>query len=393
MSDPAKTALVICYSRLESDPRVTRQIDWLTAAGWTVDTLGFGDRPRPAVRQHFALQPFRGLRKLAAVRLAFHALLPNSPRFRALEGSRIPQELYKPELRGSYGLVLVNDIDLLPWVEWNAARLLSNAPAGRCHLDLHEYHSWVPANGSSPVTRWLFAGYHQWHLAFVGSKIFTSRSTVAAHLAELYAQDFAVPLPSVVRNSPAFVEQAPSPVDPDQIDLVYHGYAELARGLHLLIDAMRLMEDRFVLNLLLTGSLEQRAALASMTARLGSRVRFIDAVPMNEVASTINKFDLEVIFLPPSNLSFEYALPNKFFEAVQGRLGVVIGDSLSMTEITRQYGNGLVVEGWAAKDLAGAINALTTEDIRRLKQGSVMCATEFNSESESSTFLRSIEPD
>lgn len=384
MPQDSKTALVVCYSNLVNDPRVTRQIDWLTGAGWTVDTLGLGPVPRPAVRRHYAMIDFAGPRSHRVVRLLIHALLPNPLRFRALEGSRIPSQVI-PEKGSGYDLVLVNDIDLLPWVDRHAHELL--APGGRCHLDVHEYHKWEPSAGANPVVSGLFARYHRWLVSFIGSPVFTSRSTVAAGIARLYEDDFAIPPMSLVRNSPAYLDQRPSPVDPERIRLIYHGNADLARGLHLLIEAVPLLEPRFTLTLMLTGTTEGRAALSALTAQLGTRVSFIDAVPMAEVAATVNSFDLEVIFYPPTGPNYLYSFPNKFFEAVQGRLGIIVGQSPSMVEIVEAFGNGAIVEGWSAGDLARTLNSLSAGQIERMKAASDECAAALNSEREGELFL------
>ncbi|MBX3099081.1 MAG: glycosyltransferase [Salinibacterium sp.] len=385
MKDAPRVALVACYSLLESDPRVTRQIDWLVSAGYTVDTVGLGGLPRPTVRRHYAIRPLRGLLAFRLVRLGIHVLLPRRARFAMLEQARIPRELRSAH--GSYDLIVANEIDLLPWVTGVGQRLL--ATGGRTHVDLHEYHRWA-GEGSGRLATSVFGGYHSWLLSRAGSPVVTSRSTVADKLADLYATDFGVARPSVVRNSPARVELDPRPVDPNRIELVYHGFAELARGLHLLVDAMRLSSSRFRLNLMLTGGEEAKHSLAAAAADLGDRVRIVPAVAMDEVSRAINEFDLEVVFIPPTTLSFEYALPNKFFEAVQGRVGLIIGNSPSMVEITTHYGNGVVVDGWTAADLARTLDALDVETVTRLKQASVQCANDLNSEHEGRAFLASV---
>ena len=390
MRKSQKTALVVCYSRLVSDPRVVRQIGWLVADGWTVDTVGFGPKPSPTVRDHTQLGTGHRFARLAAIRLAIHTLLPRRTAFRLLEESRFPARLRDPAALTDYDLLFVNDIDLLPW----AARMATSLPASerprRIHLDLHEYHKWEDSRGlPAPVQR-VLGRYHEWLLDFVSSPVFTSRSTVAGGIADLYAERYGVPRPAIVRNAPAFIEQRPSAVADGQINLIYHGNADLARGLALLVQAMDELEERFVLNFMLTGPVEGREALHSMAMHLGERVQFVDPVPMAEVAAAVNRFDLEVIFFPPTGPNYLYSLPNKLFEAVQGRLGVVIGRSPSMAEVIEEFGNGIVVEGWEAADLSRALNTLTAEHIREMKAASNHCARELNSDRESQRFTAAL---
>lgn len=360
-----------------------RQIDWLSGAGWTVDTVGLGPDPDQRVRRHFEMGRLPAPARPLASRALIHGLLPNRARFDLLMGSRMPAGL-----RAGYELVLVNDLDLIPWAVRDGRAVLSADPGSRMHLDLHEYHHWPKDSGR--LTTALFAGHHRWMIRMIASSAFDSRSTVVPGIAQLYASELGIPIPSIVRNSPGFVDQQPSPVDPDRIRLVYHGNAELARGLAILADTMPLLDRRFHLSLMLTGAESGKAEMRRLTSDLSDRVSFVDAVPMAEVAHRINAFDLEVIFYPPSTPNFLYSLPNKFFEAIQGRIGVISGESPGMTELIRRYGNGAVIEGWTAADLAAGLNALTSDDIRRMKAASGEAARDLNAEREREAFLNGI---
>jgi glycosyltransferase involved in cell wall biosynthesis len=260
------------------------------------------------------------------------------------------------------------------------------------HLDVHEYHRWEGSGSSALPRRLLFAGFHRWLVRFIGSPVFASRTTVAPGIAELYARDFGIPAPSIVRNSPDEVHQSASPVDAARIRLLYHGNPDLSRGLPLLIEAIRLLPERFHLTLMLTGSAAARRPQSEMTADLGDRVDVVAAVPMAEVSRAINRFDLEVVFYPPDTPNHLFSFPNKFFEAIQGRLGIVVGESPSMAEVVRRYGNGVVVEGWTAADLARTLDGLTPERIREMKESSDRAAQEINSATEGAAFLAAAWP-
>src|SRR5690554_1163750 len=84
-------ALVISQSDLPSDPRVTRQIEWLTSEGWTVDSLGLGDKPA-GVRDHFAMTPAPAWTRSALAKTFIHLALPFRVRFRVLSESRLSAE-------------------------------------------------------------------------------------------------------------------------------------------------------------------------------------------------------------------------------------------------------------------------------------------------------------
>ncbi len=380
-----RTALVVCLSDLENDPRVVREIEWLAAEGWVVDTLGLGKSPSPVVRDHFEIQPAPAWTRPLPVRGAILSFLPFAARFRVLEESGIPTAATARVENAGYELVIMNDIDLLPW----AARTTTRARRireVRCHLDLHEFHPRDLPEGTA--YRFLMTGYHRWLRHFIGDPAFTSRSVVAGGIGQLYASEFHVPVPGIVRNSPPYIEQSPTPVNAEAINLIYHGHAAWARGLGVLIEAMRLLEKRFVLHLMLTGSTQVKAELETMAGDLGDRVTFLPAVPLRDVSGALNRFDLEVMFFPPTTQNLRYALPNKLFEAVQGRLGLVIGESPSMVEIVDERANGVVVSGWRPEDLADRLNRLGADEITAMKAASDRAAHDLSSEGERLAFLR-----
>jgi hypothetical protein len=97
-----------------------------------------------------------------------------------------------------------------------------------------------------------------------------------------------------------------------------------------------------------------------------------------------------LIFFPPRFPNNTFALPNKFFEAVQGRLGIVIGESPEIVGFVRNREIGIVVQGWRASDLAVAINALSAEDVIALKQASARAATDLSTVGEGPRFLAGV---
>ncbi|MGW9629800.1 glycosyltransferase [Agromyces sp. NPDC055520] len=363
-----------------------RQISWLIDGGWTVDAIGLGPSPHPSVRRMFEMPPAA---PGAAFTTALGLLRTPADRFSAFAQKTVPADLL--DVGAPYDLVVVNEIDLLPWFVGHRDRLVT--PSGRLHLDLHEFHEWQPRGRVEQLAAPRLRRYHSWLLDAIAAPAIDSRSTVAPGIARLYSERNGVPAPVVIRNSPRFVAQEPSPVDASSIELIHHGFADPRRGLELMIDAMREIDSRFRLTLMLTGSPEYRERLANHAVPLGERVRFIDPVPIDQVTSALNPFDLEIILFPPTSKNLRFTLPNKLFEAVQGRLGLVIGPSVDMAPVLEEFGNGVVADGWTASDLAAAVNRLTPEAITALKRGSDVAARELSADHEGARFLALIDPD
>ncbi|PZQ89694.1 MAG: hypothetical protein DI534_07830 [Leifsonia xyli] len=370
-----KRALVICYSPVGSDARVSNQIRWLEAAGYRVDVLSRGPQHPDATGDSLTISypPLW-------VRLMIYAFLPMRARFRRLVRRHLPLG----ELAGRrYDLVVVNDLQLLPWVVEAASDLTDGAVV----LDLHEVY-W--GNGTSLFYKLLLARYDDWLLSFVASPVFTTRLTVAEGIADLYRDRYGIPRPGVVRNVAPYEELEPSPVDPEHVLLEHHGYASAERGVDIMLDAALALEPRFTLVLMVLGEESELAVIRRHPAFASGRVILRKPVHVTQVARTVNDCDLEVIFFPPRFANNTYALPNKFFESIQGRLGFVIGQSPEIVPFVRDYGIGVIVDGWTAADLSAAINALSADDIRGLKQASARAALELSTRGEGARFLAAI---
>ncbi|WP_309615825.1 glycosyltransferase, partial [Salinibacterium sp.] len=253
---PAKKALVICYSPVGNDARVSNQIRWLEAAEYRVDILSRGpdhpDASGRAFRIGYSSFPYRVLN---------HSLLTPRARFHHLVGKRIPSS----ELRGEkYDLVIVNDHHLLPWVV-GAIPALAKGPVV---LDLHELYS---GNGTGFFYKLLIARYDDWLLTFISSSVFTKRLTVAEGIADVYRDDYGLTRPGVVRNVAPYEQLTPSPVDPDNIMLVHHGFAAVERGIDIMLNAALLLESRFSLELMVIGDERSLAPLRQHPAVAAGR--------------------------------------------------------------------------------------------------------------------------
>jgi glycosyltransferase involved in cell wall biosynthesis len=312
--------------------------------------------------------------------LIFNALLSPRARFRGVVEKYLP----KTELEGNaYDLVIVNDHHLLPWV----VAEISSFAKGNVVLDLHEVYS---GNGTSLAYKMLIARYDDWLLTFISSPVFTKYLTVAEGIADLYHDQYGIDRPGVIRNIAPFEKLEPSRVDPDNVVLVHHGYAAVERGIDIMLDAALLLDERFTLVLMVLGDERSLAPLRAHPAISAGRAVFREPVGVTEVARTLNEYDLELIFFPPRFANNIYALPNKFFEAIQGRLGVVIGQSPEIVGFVREHGFGLIVDGWTGKDLARALNALTPEKIAEMKHAANRAAREFSTLGEGPRFLAEV---
>ncbi|HUI93300.1 MAG TPA: hypothetical protein VLX68_13720 [Chitinivibrionales bacterium] len=191
-------------------------------------------------------------------------------------------------------------------------------------------------------------------------------ATVCDGIAEEYHGRYGV-RPQVITNATEYADCAPSNVSDGLIRMVHHGGAIASRKLEDMFSIMEHLDERYSLDLILVSTAPQYLARLKEKAKADRRISFVPPVPMKDIPSTINKYDIGLFYLEPVNFNYKHALPNKFFEFIQARLAIAIGPSPEMAAIVKKYDLGVVADSFDPKDLAAKLSALTKEKIEYYK--------------------------
>lgn len=361
---PTNRALVLSYSPIARDPRVRRQIQWLKSKGFEVDVYGLGAAPLVGERTYSEI-----LSPSLQKRLRHYLFSSVKKRETTFVSSKI-SSLFEDGLgNASYALAVLNDLDFLGSDELFE---MFKAKDTRVALDLHEYFYDV---GGSFTWRFLHVRYYRWLLKKLETRTFSQVFTVSEAIGKLYESILRVPLVAL-ENSPDSTRTSSLVVKSENLDsnqkvrLLHHGTFGKGRGIIRMIRAMRLVDTRFELHLMLIISTWSRLFVQALVSILGleKRVFLIDPVPMSEILRKLSSFDVEVIFYhPPHSTNELYSLPNKFFESLASGLAIVVGPSPSMAEIVTKHEVGFVAPSWTKESLANSINALTPGAINAAK--------------------------
>ncbi|MGB3829093.1 MAG: glycosyltransferase family 1 protein, partial [Ornithinimicrobium sp.] len=268
---------------------------------------------------------------------------------------------------GRWDAVLANDVETVP--------LALTLRARGVHADLHEYAS--RQNEESRRWRWFVAPYQRWTVRRWVSHA-DSVTTVGAELAAEYRREFGIEA-GVVVNAAPYAERSPTPVG-SPLRLVHSGLARRNRSLEVMVDAVRATRREVVLDLYLMPN--DPAYLAELVQRAGDlpQVRFHDPVSPGELGERLARSDVGVFVLPPLTFNYRYTLPNKFFDYVQARLGIIVGPSPEMAGLVQRHDLGLVLDDFSAAELAAALDALTDEQVAAFKGASDRLAAELSAE-------------
>lgn len=400
-----KTILIICFNTLHNDPRVLRQIKTLkedfriVAAGFSnpecdVEFIKLEEYKYRMIdfyfnypwlfRKFFALMTMIYLKlervraKLAKSILTSTVIKANNYYYEKEHWSLIKAH-YDKLKNVNTDVIIANDIDTLPL----AVKLKSNNT--KILFDAHEYHpeeldeleSWRLK--SKPKILYLCSEYiKKADLMF----------TVSSPIAKEYEKKYNVQ-PLVITNAPPFVElKAKQPGN--IIRLIHHGGAVKERLLEETIGVMDYLDNSYTLDLMLVGS--DSVYLDFLKQKFGKdkRINFLDPVPTHGISKKINQYDIGIYILPPLNFNNINALPNKFFEFIQGRLAVAIGPMPAMAEIVKKYNLGVVADSYSSMSLADSIKSLSMEEIYTCKKNSEAAALELSEEQNKKVILTEI---
>lgn len=362
---PMTRLLIISFSDLNSDARLQRQIAAF-ADRYEVVTAGWGTPP-PGVHEHVVLpQAPTGARRKWRMRI--EALLLRLHAYRLLH---LTSPLFRGARRALRGvtadIVFANDIDAAPLA-------YGIVPSERVHVDLHEYFPGL--HDDNPRWAALRGPFNSWLVREFAAPA-ASTTTVAPEIAERY-RDLGLE-PQVVTNASPYQERPVRPVG-SPIRLVHSGAALAGRHLDTMIDGVRhsTADIEFTMHLMPNdlGYIQQLRARAADSPN----IHILDPVPHAQLSEVLAQHDIGIHILPATSTNHRLALPNKFFDFVQARLGVVVGPTAAMAGMTRKHGFGAVTEDFTAEALTKVLDSLDPATVMTWKDAAAAAAAELSSE-------------
>ncbi len=371
-----KSVLVISLTDLANDPRVDRQITALSAR---YRVLAAGTAPPAAPGVEFFHVPPRERRSRS--RQALSALKLKAGAYERYYWAQSQVRWCLSALaRVRPDVIVANDLATLPL----ALRLDS---ACGVIYDAHEYSPREQENHLS----WRF--FFQDYIAYL-CRTYLPRAramlTVCQGIADEYRACYGV-RPEVLTNAPPYHELDPAPTDPGAVRMIHHGGAIPMRRIDLMIEAMEHLDERFHLDLMLMPTDPRCLERLRRLAAGRPRVKLVPTVPMAELPRRINRYDVGLYLLPPSNFNNRMALPNKFFEFVQARLAVAIGPSPEMARLVREHDCGVVSAEFTPRSIAASLAGLDAKRIAYYKERSGQAARALCFEQNSKVLLDMVE--
>lgn len=372
--EQAKRVLVLSFSSLRTDPRVRRQIELLrrnydvTAVGFDCPD-GLSVRCRAIPDRHWP----GAIKAVAALQLACGA---DESAYRL---SRCVQGTQAALRDANFDLIVANDI-------WTLPLALELKGAAKVLFDAHEYsplefeESWK--------WRFFFQRFNE-HMCRRYMPRVDAATTVCEGIAQEYRRTTGVNM-AIVQNAPPYHELSPRATEPGRVRMIHHGATIASRRLECMIEVMDLLDERFELDLMLIPNESSYFRGLEQAVARRPRVRIVPPVPMTELPRCLNQYDVGLFLLPPANFNYRHALPNKFFEFVQGRLAVAIGPSPEMARLVRQYDCGIIADDFSPRAMADRLHRLDHDRIDHYKRQSHIAARELCFEKSADVLLSTV---
>ncbi|MDX5337583.1 MAG: hypothetical protein LPK25_01060 [Cyclobacteriaceae bacterium] len=356
-----KKVLILSYSKIDSDPRVLRQISFFEKQKFEIYLSGL---------EYHGKYPFFPLQKSKSPIFKAYKLGLMLTRQAKL---RVKEFLYHSSLKEMVSLDLdfiwANDLETWPL----AIALREAHPHSKVVFDAHEQY----AKEFNDRLSWTW-----FHKRFIQKvcKLYIpladAFTTVCDGIAKDYERDYGVKA-RLILNTPDYEKDLePQPVQ-RKVKLVHHGIANRSRKIEKMIRLMDFLGEGYELNLILMPSdrdyLEELQAMSE-----GKNIRFLAPVPTQEIPQFISQFDVGLFILEPVNFNYKYALPNKFFEFIQARLAIAIGPSPEMRKIVEEEKIGLVANSFEEKELARLILETTPMQWMEMKNNTHRIARKYS---------------
>jgi len=357
-----KKILIISITNQNSDPRVIRQVKFLKDE---YDIYCCGANNSYISKEKFIRVNSRNntaFSKIIVGTLKLFRLYDSAESF--VLNSKLKLEV--PDNLFQFDLIIANDFDTM-------ALALKKFKTKKVIADFHEY---APSEFEDKLYwKYIHKNFviHQCRKYFPDIGAIT---TVCKSIADEYEKEFERK-PVVITNASEYADLNPSSVI-EKVRIIHHGAAISSRKIEIMIEVAKLLDDRFTFDLMLIPNEKEYFNKLKSMAAGSKKIKFIEPVSFEEIVTFCNSYDIGMFILPPVNLNYKYALPNKFFEFIQSRLAIVTGPSKEMSDYIDRYELGLHTKTFNPQEVADEINKLSNEQIMSYKKNSARYAKELS---------------
>lgn len=227
-------------------------------------------------------------------------------------------------------------------------------------------------------------------------KVITINNSIAGELMKRYHIEY----PKVIVNCPPPLKRGVSNaydsvlrnaagIARDKRLVLYQGGFTQYRGLEELIEAFTHLDESFCLVFMGYGKIRDELEVLVYSKGLNNSIKFLPAVPQEELLKYTSSADLGVIPYKPVSLNNYYTLPNKLFEYINAGIPIIASDLPELRRIIKEYDIGYLFDPYKSESIADAIKYVFSDKKRydTIKANTTKAASEYNWNNESKKLL------
>ncbi|MEX0988101.1 MAG: glycosyltransferase [Bacteroidales bacterium] len=221
--------------------------------------------------------------------------------------------------------------------------------------DSHEYFTEVPELINRPRVKRIWEAIERYIVPKLTHAIAVSESISKAYNDKYGVQFVTIRNVSELRSPelyPGFNDNYTA-----KYKLIYQGALNLGRGIELMIESLRYMQDTM---LFIVGDGDIRQELRQMVHKLQltDRVMFPGRIPPAKLVGLTAHCNVGLSLEEDRGLNYRLALPNKVFDYIQARIPVLCSDLPEMAALVRKYDIGEVCSSRKPEQLASQLSGM-----------------------------------
>ena len=275
-------------------------------------------------------------------------------------------------------IVHCNDLDSL----W-AGYLVKQKTGAKLVFDAHEF--WLDMGLKVPRPYIFAFKLSEKYLLKKIDGYVTVNQPILEKTESYYGHKFTVPA-TVIYNCPNYEEIKFAKPNQQKIKILYQGRYALNRGLEQLTESARYLPENAEISFraIKDPAIEKKLIDITKQYRVESKVKFLNAAPMNAMVKAAKSADIGVIPYVPVHIDNQLCSPNKLFEYMMAGLALAVSDLPVLRYFVKKYKNGVLFNPRSPQSIAQALNYLIShpEELSQMKRNSLKAAEELNWEKE-----------
>ena len=228
-------------------------------------------------------------------------------------------------------------------------------------FDSHELFSEVPELENRKFVKSVWCRIERGILPKL-KKVITVSESISKHYMHHYGVQ-AVGIRNLPMEVPLNPEPFPFPIK-NKKAILYQGSVNVGRGLELMIETIKLLDD-FILIIIGAGDILEGLEQKILIEQLENKVKFLGKVLPNELKTFTPNANIGISLEEDLGLNYRYALPNKIFDYIQAEVPVIVSNLPEMKKLVDTYQIGEVLMKRSPEALAKLIRAMDQKNYSR----------------------------